>query len=121
MNHRKLLWIAHHITVLLRKKVPGYTSEWTTIVEDQLEKKTGRLELSGVGGSWGALRLRCEASLFRLYRANSLEVEVRPDTPQPASVLLMTPSNGGLFGDRLHRVTCFNFKIPSLTDTRDTY
>ncbi|CAH1109751.1 unnamed protein product [Psylliodes chrysocephalus] len=76
-------------------EVPAYTSEWITSVEDHLERKTGRLELSGVGGSWGTLRLRCEATLFRLYRANSLEVEVRPDTPQPASVLL-GPSNKGL-------------------------
>lgn len=75
-------------------QVPAYTSEWITSVEDHLERKTGRLELSGVGGSWGTLRLRCEATLFRLYRANSLEVEVRPDTPQPASVLL-GPSNKG--------------------------
>nr|CAI5828559.1 unnamed protein product [Callosobruchus analis] len=73
--------------------VPGYTSEWITPWEDDLEKKSGRLELSGVGGSWGALRLRCEATLFHLYRANSLEVEVRPDIPQPASVLLMGPRN----------------------------
>ncbi|VEN45131.1 unnamed protein product, partial [Callosobruchus maculatus] len=73
--------------------VPGYTSEWITPWDDDLEKKSGRLELSGVGGSWGALRLRCEATLFHLYRANSLEVEVRPDMPQPASVLLMGPRN----------------------------
>lgn len=76
-------------------QVPGYTSEQITMVEENLERKVGRLELSGVGGSWGAIRLRCEANLFRLYRANSLEVEVRPDTPQPASVLLMGPSSSG--------------------------
>ncbi|XP_074037290.1 uncharacterized protein [Leptinotarsa decemlineata] len=87
---------AANITLYVNdERVPGYTSEWVTPVEDQLEKKTGRLELSGVGGSWGTLRLRCEATLFRLYRANSLEVEIRPDTPQPASVLLMGPSSRG--------------------------
>lgn len=73
-------------------QVPGYTSEQKLQAEEDLEQKVARLELSGVGGSWGALRIRCEASLFRLYRANSLEVEVRPDTPQPASVLLMGPT-----------------------------
>lgn len=77
--------------------MPGYTSEKTVPAEEELEQKIARLELSGVGGSWGALRIRCEASLFRLYRANSLEVEVRPDTPQPASVLLMGPSTSKLF------------------------
>ncbi|XP_056645045.1 uncharacterized protein LOC130450598 [Diorhabda sublineata] len=87
---------ATNITLYVNdERVPAYTSEWITSVEDQLEKKTGRLELSGVGGSWGTLRLRCEATLFRLYRANSLEVEVRPDTPQPASVLLMGPNSRG--------------------------
>ncbi|XP_030762528.1 uncharacterized protein LOC115887281 [Sitophilus oryzae] len=78
------------------EKVPGYTSEWTTATEDQLEQKTAQLELTGVGGSWGALRIRCEASLFRLYRANSVAIEVKPDTPQPASVLLMGPSSNGV-------------------------
>lgn len=63
--------------------------------ENQLETANSRLELTGVGGSWGAIRLRCEATLFRLYRANSLEVEVKPDTPQPASVLLMDPGLAG--------------------------
>ncbi|XP_049826288.1 uncharacterized protein LOC126266430 [Aethina tumida] len=78
------------------QKVPGSTSYTVTQDVDQLEKATSRLELTGVGGMWEAIRLRCEASLFRLYRANSLEVQVKPDTPQPASVLLMGPSiNGG--------------------------
>ncbi|KAG5889866.1 hypothetical protein JTB14_003597 [Gonioctena quinquepunctata] len=87
---------AANITLYVNdERVPGYTSEWVTPVEDQLEKKTGRLELSGVGGSWGTLRLHCEATLFRLYRANSMVVEIRPDTPQPASVLLMESSNRG--------------------------
>ncbi|CAH1960110.1 unnamed protein product [Acanthoscelides obtectus] len=85
---------ASNITLYVNdERVPGYTSEWITPWEDNLEKRSARLELSGVGGSWGALRLRCEATLFRVYKANSLEVEVRPDTPQPASVLLMGPSN----------------------------
>ncbi|KAF7277857.1 hypothetical protein GWI33_009111 [Rhynchophorus ferrugineus] len=88
---------AHSTTLRLYSKVsvPGYTSEWTTATEDQLEQKTAQLELTGVGGSWGALRIRCEANLFRLYRANSVVVEVKPDTPQPASVLLMGPSSKG--------------------------
>ncbi|CAG9764526.1 unnamed protein product [Ceutorhynchus assimilis] len=73
--------------------VPGYTSEVTTSTQDQLEEKTARLELTGVGGSWEPLRIRCEASLFRLYRAKSLQVEVKPDTPRPASVLLLGPSS----------------------------
>ncbi|XP_066249284.1 uncharacterized protein [Euwallacea similis] len=64
------------------EKVPGYTSEWITQTQDQLEKRTARLELTGVGGSWEPLRIRCEATLFRLYRAKSMEMQVRPDTPQ---------------------------------------
>lgn len=75
--------------------MPGYTSEWTTSTEDQLEQKNARLELTGVGGSWDPLRIMCEASLFRLYRAKSLEVEVKPDAPHPASVLLMGASSSG--------------------------
>lgn len=59
---------------------------------DQLEERTARLELSGVGGSWDPLRIRCEASLFRLYRAKSREIQVRPDTPQV--LLLETTSKG---------------------------
>lgn len=78
-------------------QVPGYTSEKVVPADEDLEQKVARLELSGVGGSWGALRIRCEASLFRLYRANSLAVEVRPDTPQPASVLLMGPSTSKFY------------------------
>ncbi|XP_044747313.1 uncharacterized protein LOC123308630 isoform X2 [Coccinella septempunctata] len=79
------------------QKVPGSTSYWTK-KEAELEKSFSRLELTGVGGSWGAIRLRCEANLFRLFRANSLEVSVKPDVPQPASVLLMGSSrkNGDL-------------------------
>lgn len=76
-------------------KVPGATALSITKDLDLLETAVSRLELTGVGGSWGAIRLRCEGTLFRLYRANSLEVEVRPDTPQPASVLLMGPSING--------------------------
>ncbi|XP_050312264.1 uncharacterized protein LOC126747570 [Anthonomus grandis grandis] len=76
------------------EKVPGYTSEQITPLADQsLEQKTARLELSGVGGSWEPLRITCEASLFKLYRARSLEVQVKPDTPHPASVLLMGERN----------------------------
>lgn len=63
--------------------------------ENDMETANSRLELTGVGGSWGAIRLRCEAILFKLYKASSLEVEVKPDTPQPASVLLMDPSLAG--------------------------
>lgn len=66
--------------------------------DDDLEKKIAKLELSGLGGSWRPLRIRCEASLFRLYRANSIEIEVRPDTPQPASVLHMGPSTSKFYG-----------------------
>ncbi|XP_065168756.1 uncharacterized protein [Atheta coriaria] len=71
------------------QRVPGSTS--ASIIKDSelLDTANSRLELTGVGGSWGAIRLRCEATQFRLYRANSVEVEVKPDTPQPASVLLM--------------------------------
>ncbi|KAH0999405.1 hypothetical protein HUJ05_013344 [Dendroctonus ponderosae] len=75
------------------EKVPGYTSEWTTSGSDQLDQKSARLELTGVGGSWDPLRITCEASLFKLYHAKSVEVQVRPDTPQPASVLLMETSS----------------------------
>ncbi|XP_017778521.1 PREDICTED: uncharacterized protein LOC108564108 [Nicrophorus vespilloides] len=77
------------------QRVPGSTS--SSIIRDTelLETANSRLELTGVGGSWGAIRLRCEATQFRLYRANSLVVEVKPDTPQPASVLLMGPSTNG--------------------------
>ncbi|CAH1126295.1 unnamed protein product [Ceutorhynchus assimilis] len=75
------------------EKVPGYTSDWITSNEDQLEQKTARLELTGVGGSWDPLRIMCEATLFRLYRAKSLDIEVKPDTPHPASVLLMGTSS----------------------------
>ncbi|XP_031340301.1 uncharacterized protein LOC116168514 [Photinus pyralis] len=79
------------------QRVPGSTSTSVKVDEDHLESATSRLELTGVGGSWGTIRLRCEASLFRLYKANSLELEVKPDapTPQPASVLLMGPSMNG--------------------------
>ncbi|KAL1502012.1 hypothetical protein ABEB36_007225 [Hypothenemus hampei] len=88
------------------EKVPGYTSETTTSTPDQLEERTARLELTGVGGSWEPLRIRCEATLFRLYRANSIEVEVKPDTPQPASVLLLeTTSKGNAI---------FRIKIPQV-------
>lgn len=76
-------------------QVPGATSTSIMTDENDLETANSRLELTGVGGSWGAIRLRCEATLFRLYKANSLEVEVKPDTPQPASVLLMDPSLAG--------------------------
>lgn len=62
-----------------------------------METATSKLELTGVGGSWGTIRLRCEANLFRLYRANSLEVEVKPDSPQPASVLHLGPNINGKF------------------------
>lgn len=72
-------------------QVPGSTSYWTK-KEAKLEKSFSRLELTGVGGSWGAIRLRCEANLFKLFRANSLEIAVKPDVPQPASVLLMGSS-----------------------------
>ncbi|KAF5283890.1 hypothetical protein FQA39_LY04710 [Lamprigera yunnana] len=77
--------------------VPGSTSTSVKIDDDHMETATSRLELTGVGGSWGTIRLRCEAALFRLYKANSLELEVKPDapTPQPASVLLMGPSISG--------------------------
>ncbi|KAK9876192.1 hypothetical protein WA026_011313 [Henosepilachna vigintioctopunctata] len=74
------------------QRVPGSTSFWTIKEGDHLEKSFSRLELTGVGGSWGSIQLRCEANLFRLFRANSLEVTVRPDVPQPASVLLMGSS-----------------------------
>ncbi|KAK9754844.1 hypothetical protein QE152_g865 [Popillia japonica] len=76
-------------------KVPGSTSSHISTDRDLLETASSKLELTGVGGSWGTIRLRCEANLFRLYRANSIEVEVKPDTPQPASVLLMGPSING--------------------------
>ncbi|GJQ78535.1 hypothetical protein Trydic_g11649 [Trypoxylus dichotomus] len=75
--------------------VPGSTSSHISTDHDLLETASSKLELTGVGGSWGTIRLRCEANLFRLYRANSIEVEVKPDTPQPASVLLMGPSING--------------------------
>lgn len=71
--------------------MPGATQYWTK-KEGELEKSFIRLELEGVDGSWGAIRLRCEANLFKLFRANSLEVSVKPDVPQPASVLLMGSS-----------------------------
>ncbi|KAF2902694.1 hypothetical protein ILUMI_03493 [Ignelater luminosus] len=83
--------------------VPGSTSTSVKVDEDLLETATSRLELTGVGGSWGTIRLRCEATVFRLYKANSLELEVRPDspTPQPASVLLMGPSINESLADEL--------------------
>uniref|UniRef100_A0AAR5P519 Ig-like domain-containing protein n=3 Tax=Dendroctonus ponderosae TaxID=77166 RepID=A0AAR5P519_DENPD len=77
------------------EKVPGYTSEWSSATPDQLEERTARLELTGVGGSWEPLRIRCEAAVFRLYRSSSAAVEVKPDTPQPASVLLLETSSKG--------------------------
>ncbi|KAL3288852.1 hypothetical protein HHI36_003299 [Cryptolaemus montrouzieri] len=77
------------------QRVPGSTSYWTTNDGEQLRKSYSRLELTGVGGSWGDIRLRCEANLFRLFRANSVEVSVKPDVPQPASVLLMESSQTG--------------------------
>lgn len=77
------------------QRVPGSTSSSVTREPGKLEKAISRLELTGAGGSWAAIRLRCEATLFRLYRANSLEVEVKPDSPQPASVLLMETSSSG--------------------------
>lgn len=78
-------------------QVPGSTSTSVAVDDDAMETASSRLELTGVGGSWGTIRLRCEAAVFRLYKANSLELEVRPDspTPQPASVLLMGPSING--------------------------
>lgn len=69
--------------------MPGSTSDAVSVGPDMLETAQSRLELTGVGGSPTAVRLRCEASVFRLYRADSLEVEVKPDSPRPASVLLM--------------------------------
>ncbi|XP_071053933.1 uncharacterized protein [Onthophagus taurus] len=78
------------------QRVPGSTSSHVTTDADLLETASSKLELTGVGGSWGTIRLRCEATLFRLYRANSIEVEVKPDTPQPASVLLMGNSINGV-------------------------
>lgn len=81
------------LTHILIFQVPGSTSDSVKVGSDLLETAMSKLELTGVGGSPTAVRLRCEASVFRLYRANSVEVEVRPESPQPASVLLLETSN----------------------------
>ena len=77
-------------------QVPGATSSHVEMGADELETASSKLELTGVGGSWGTVRLRCEASLFRFYKVNSVEVEVKPDTPQPASVLGKGPNLNGM-------------------------
>ncbi|XP_018328873.1 uncharacterized protein LOC108739465 isoform X2 [Agrilus planipennis] len=79
------------------QKVPGSTSTSIRIDKDLLETATGKLELTGAGGTWVLVRLKCEASVFRLYRASSIEVSVKPESPkpQPASILLMESTSNG--------------------------
>lgn len=91
--------IMSHFSQAVYFQVPGSTSNSIDMGVDLLETASSRLELTGIGGSPTAVRLRCEATVFRLYRANSLEVEVRPESPQPASVLLLETSwNRGNIG-----------------------
>lgn len=83
------------LLLFLISKVPGSTSSSVTTDSDNMETARSKLELTGVGGSWGAIRLRCEATVFKLLKVKSLEVEVKPDTPQPASVLHLGPNING--------------------------
>lgn len=70
-------------------QVPGLTATAVIKHENALETASSRLELSGTGAAPpGPVRLRCEASLFKIFRVTSVEFEVKPDLPpKPASVL----------------------------------
>jgi hypothetical protein len=54
-----------------------------------LETSRSTLELEADSATFRdtKLKLRCEASLFKLYRRSSEELELHEDTPQLASVL----------------------------------
>ncbi|KAJ9576048.1 hypothetical protein L9F63_007148, partial [Diploptera punctata] len=54
-----------------------------------LETSRSTLELEADSATFRdtKLRLRCEASLFQMYRRSSEELELHEDTPQLASVL----------------------------------
>ncbi|XP_077295485.1 uncharacterized protein LOC143917774 [Arctopsyche grandis] len=94
------------------QKVPGFMVSSIVTSPDGMESSSSTLELEtellGSSSSVSKLRLRCEASLFDVYRSTSNTIEIKEDRPQLASVMGHSISG---FANRSPMLHIFNLVV----------
>ncbi|XP_044740030.1 uncharacterized protein LOC123301359 [Chrysoperla carnea] len=86
------------------QRVPGSTAKSITKTRNSsLEIATSRLELSTADPTThpqlGPIRLRCEATLFKIFKVTSIEVDIKPNSPPLLSASVLGHSNNHFSGE----------------------